>query len=86
MATNSKSSKHKRPLDSELKDSSISPAEMSIEGGLPNSTRKSSSKQNPPKVTQKDLAKAKSAQKAERKQAWNTWLAREENRWSPGGP
>ncbi|PBK78580.1 hypothetical protein ARMSODRAFT_1078111 [Armillaria solidipes] len=102
MATNSRSSKHKRPLDSELKDSSISPTEMSIDGGLPSSvkcrktgsvnsspksqrsqSRKSSSKQNPPKVTQKDLAKAKSAQKAQRKQAWNTWLAREENRWSP---
>ncbi|KAK0463729.1 uncharacterized protein EV420DRAFT_1638650 [Desarmillaria tabescens] len=47
-------------------------------------SRKSpSSKQNPPKVTKKDQAKAKSAQKAQRKQAWDTWLAREENQWSP---
>ncbi|KAK0497014.1 hypothetical protein EDD18DRAFT_1164945 [Armillaria luteobubalina] len=46
-------------------------------------SRKSPSKRNPSKATQKDLAKAKSAQKAQQKRAWNAWLAREENRWSP---
>ncbi|PBK92970.1 hypothetical protein ARMGADRAFT_1030431 [Armillaria gallica] len=92
MATDS-SSKHKRPLDSNLKIvvslllNSVKRRKTGSGSSSPKSqqsqSRKSSSKQNPPKVTQKDLAKAKSAQKAEWKQAWNMWLAREESRWSP---
>ncbi|KAK0196715.1 hypothetical protein F5146DRAFT_994592 [Armillaria mellea] len=90
--TTLRSSKHKRPLDAEHKDISGLPNSLKCHktgsGSLsPRSewsqSRKSSSKQNPSNVTQKDLAKAKLAQKAQQKQAWNMWLANGENQWSP---
>ncbi|SJL00855.1 uncharacterized protein ARMOST_04169 [Armillaria ostoyae] len=90
----SSSSKRNRSPDFTLGENSVTPESKSdSDFAIPAKRRKTGSPKSQtlvtpssaqsPKVTKKALAEALKAQKEQQRRAWDAWLARDENQWSP---